>query len=121
MAQLSTKPKPKTSFLTLPHELLRQILLEAPTRKQLWRTNDAERERWTDTLGHIHPDILNDVKYVEKTWIKEHAELRHAPQYFNSPDPIDGAIICQRENTFYVRIVYGFRDRIYNYKGKQKV
>ncbi|TLD37342.1 hypothetical protein E2P81_ATG04154 [Venturia nashicola] len=82
----STHPNPRATFLTLPSELRQSILLQSLDTDfaaddvacklayylQRLCAHHLNIWVWLFLLEHVHGDILNDVRYVGKQWLKAH-------------------------------------------------
>lgn len=85
-AVTNSQTKPRTTFLTLPHELRQSILhesLDAAFLNDLWPCHISYHRKqpcahgkkiqaWLINLEDVHLDILDDVRYVGKQWKKAH-------------------------------------------------
>ncbi|QDS77280.1 hypothetical protein FKW77_004028 [Venturia effusa] len=69
-----TSTRPRTSFFNLPRELRQKILILA----RPWRTAWVDEKKWMakiiSVLKEVHPDLLDDVGYVEKRWMRSLTE-----------------------------------------------
>jgi DNA polymerase epsilon subunit 1 len=76
-----------------------------------WPT--SPRRKWTD---------LSPEEQLEKLKVRLRAiSQKEKGKVKDTKETTKTAIICQRENPFYIDTVKDFRDRRYDYKGKQKV
>jgi DNA polymerase epsilon subunit 1 len=87
--------------------------------------NSLENERfpgkWPNSPARTFQDLTQD---EQSTLIRKRLQLYSQKIYHKIHDSKTverEAIICQRENPFYIDTVRDFRDRRYDYKGKQKV
>lgn len=81
--------QPRTTFLTLPHELRQAIFLYAqPYHDTFIGERELIRNK-SSILNRVHPDIIQDVEYAEKRWMSIlTAELRKAG-YGSDEDGVD--------------------------------
>lgn len=65
-----TRTKPQTSFLSLPHELRQQILIDSydPLNCRRRLKKEGSIIEWVRCLRKAHVDIREDVSYVAKEW-----------------------------------------------------
>ncbi|KAF2871023.1 DNA polymeras-like protein epsilon [Massariosphaeria phaeospora] len=83
--------------------------------------NERFPGRWPNSPSRTFQDLPLD---EQATLIKKRLQEYSKKIYHKIHDTKTierEAIVCQRENPFYVDTVAGFRDRRYDYKGKQKV
>jgi DNA polymerase epsilon subunit 1 len=83
--------------------------------------NEKFPGRWPNSPARTFQDLSPD---EQATWVRKRLTDYSKKIYHKVHDATTierEAIICQRENPFYVDTVSGFRDRRYDFKGKQKV
>jgi len=83
--------------------------------------NEKFPGRWPNSPARTFQDLSAD---EQATWVRKRLTDYSKKIYHKVHDATTierEAIICQRENPFYVDTVSGFRDRRYDFKGKQKV
>jgi DNA polymerase epsilon subunit 1 len=87
--------------------------------------NALENERFPGKYPNSPTRTFQDLSPDEQaTWVRKRLTDYSKKIYHKVHDATTierEAIICQRENPFYVDTVSGFRDRRYDFKGKQKV
>jgi DNA polymerase epsilon subunit 1 len=87
--------------------------------------NALENERFPGRYPNSPSRTFQDLSPDEQaTWVRKRLTDYSKKIYHKVHDATTierEAIICQRENPFYVDTVSGFRDRRYDFKGKQKV
>jgi DNA polymerase epsilon subunit 1 len=87
--------------------------------------NSLENERFPGKWPNSPARTFQDLTYDEQaTLIRKRLQIYSQKIYhkIHESKTIEReAIICQRENPFYIDTVRDFRDRRYDYKGKQKV
>ena len=87
--------------------------------------NSLENERFPGKYPNSPARTFQDLTQEEQTsLIRKRLQLYSQKIYHKIHDSKTierEAIICQRENPFYIDTVRDFRDRRYDYKGKQKV
>lgn len=87
--------------------------------------NSLENERFPGKWPNSPARTFQDLTYDEQTTlIRKRLQIYSQKIYhkIHESKTIEReAIICQRENPFYIDTVKDFRDRRYDYKGKQKV
>ncbi|UKZ76304.1 DNA polymerase epsilon catalytic subunit [Trichoderma virens FT-333] len=84
-----------------------------------------ENEKFPGKTPNAPPRTFQDLSTDEQaTLVRKRLQLYSQKVYHKIHDSttiIREAIICQRENPFYINTVRDFRDRRYDYKGKAKV
>ncbi|TVY91058.1 DNA polymerase epsilon catalytic subunit A [Lachnellula willkommii] len=99
--------------------------LPAKRDEYLMIRNSLENERFPGKWPTSPPRSFQDLTADEQsTLIRKRLQIYSQKIYHKIHDSkiIEReAIICQRENPFYINTVRDFRDRRYDYKGKQKV
>ncbi|KAF3068096.1 DNA polymerase epsilon catalytic subunit A [Trichoderma lentiforme] len=84
-----------------------------------------ENEKFPGKTPHAPPRTFQDLSADEQaTLVRKRLQLYSQKVYHKIHDSttiVREAIICQRENPFYINTVRDFRDRRYDYKGKAKV
>jgi DNA polymerase epsilon subunit 1 len=87
--------------------------------------NALENERFPGRYPNSPTRTFQELSADEQaTWVRKRLTDYSKKIYHKVHDATTierEAIICQRENPFYVDTVSGFRDRRYDFKGKQKV
>ncbi|TPX18262.1 uncharacterized protein E0L32_002771 [Thyridium curvatum] len=87
--------------------------------------NALENEKFPGKWPNSPPRTFQDLTPDEQaTLIRKRLQLYSQKVYHKIHDSttiVREAIICQRENPFYINTVRDFRDRRYDYKGKAKV
>ena len=87
--------------------------------------NALENERFPSKRPHGPPRTFQELTTDEQaTFVRKRLQDYSKKVYYKIHDSKTlerEAIICQRENPFYIDTVSEFRDRRYDYKGKQKV
>lgn len=87
--------------------------------------NSLENERFPGKWPNSPARTFQDLPYEEQTaLVRKRLQIYSQKIYhkIHESKTIEReAIICQRENPFYIDTVKDFRDRRYDYKGKQKV
>ncbi|KAF1956506.1 DUF1744-domain-containing protein [Byssothecium circinans] len=87
--------------------------------------NALENEKFPGKYANSSPRTFQDLSADEQaTLVKKRLQEYSKKIYHKIHDAKTierEAIICQRENPFYINTVRDFRDRRYDYKGKQKV
>lgn len=87
--------------------------------------NSLENERFPGKWPNSPPRPFQDLTYDEQTALIRKRLQTYSQKIYHkiheSKTIEREAIICQRENPFYIDTVRDFRDRRYDYKGKQKV
>lgn len=66
----ATRTKPQTTFLSLPHELRQQILIDSydPLNCRRRLKKEGSIITWVGCLRKAHVDIREDMSYVAKEW-----------------------------------------------------
>jgi DNA polymerase epsilon subunit 1 len=99
--------------------------LPAKRDEYLMIRNSLENERFPGKWPTSPPQSFQDLTADEQTsLIRKRLQIYSQKIYhkIHESKTIEReAIICQRENPFYINTVRDFRDRRYDYKGKQKV
>lgn len=84
-----------------------------------------ENEKFPGKTPHAPPRTFQDLSADEQAnLVRKRLQLYSQKVYHKIHDSttiVREAIICQRENPFYINTVRDFRDRRYDYKGKAKV
>ncbi|KAL7910960.1 DUF1744 domain-containing protein [Trichoderma velutinum] len=84
-----------------------------------------ENEKFPGKTPNAPPRTFQDLSTDEQaTLVRKRLQLYSQKVYHKIHDSttiVREAIICQRENPFYINTVRDFRDRRYDYKGKAKV
>ncbi|KAK4063957.1 uncharacterized protein Triagg1_9285 [Trichoderma aggressivum f. europaeum] len=84
-----------------------------------------ENEKFPGKTPHAPPRTFQDLSTDEQAnLVRKRLQLYSQKVYHKIHDSttiVREAIICQRENPFYINTVRDFRDRRYDYKGKAKV
>ncbi|KAL9483996.1 hypothetical protein ACSS6W_002785 [Trichoderma asperelloides] len=84
-----------------------------------------ENEKFPGKTPYAPPRTFQDLTTDEQaTLVRKRLQLYSQKVYHKIHDSttiVREAIICQRENPFYINTVRDFRDRRYDYKGKAKV
>lgn len=84
-----------------------------------------ENEKFPGKTPYAPPRTFQDLSTDEQaTLVRKRLQLYSQKVYHKIHDSttiVREAIICQRENPFYINTVRDFRDRRYDYKGKAKV
>lgn len=87
--------------------------------------HSLENERFPGKWPNSPPRNFQDLSYDEQTTlVRKRLQIYSQKIYHKIHDTKTierEAIICQRENPFYIDTVKDFRDRRYDYKGQQKV
>ncbi|KAJ4163724.1 hypothetical protein LMH87_005432 [Akanthomyces muscarius] len=87
--------------------------------------NTLENEKFPGKYPNSPPRTFQELSADEKaTLVRKRLQIFSQKVYHKIHDSttiVREAIICQRENPFYINTVRDFRDRRYDYKGKAKV
>jgi DNA polymerase epsilon subunit 1 len=97
----------------------------------MWRGEyyPATREETEAVRSQLHSESVGGVPYKDLPYDEQNALLKARLKIYcqtvykhvkDTKELLRHAVICQRENPFYVQTVRAFRDRRYEYKGLTK-